>query len=742
MEWYKIKACYLDESELNYELLLRDYSTRGSLEERRRDLRAVLRDPESERLVRVTEHMMIDDLCTVPRKLKEIADILYQGSDPSCLSRLVHYHQRIRRYQPRTRRQQEDVQYLLDLISRITMHYYGLNYDDALRSAPVAESTVQVQLPEGNGSGAPLNMAVGSQPVPHSFSEQQMNSQHYQESPILRTWNDTEGAVGGNADTAENATDVIPALVENLLNFRNQEQGPATGAIPRQMRLPSLPTAPLLQEEDQAVGNSQNIRDFERRVASEHIEFRRTESQRGSPATFEPPRVGVSPSVPNPFGTILASRTVPVNEKMKNSDYVHVSEITTYVDKCFDQLLRQRFPGLAGDPTVDLLSNNLSGMNLQSRGPLPRAMSIPSDHPTRVGRFPDPSPPLQLSGNAMGHRSTPVPDPGAWNPVNPTSQPRNDFRSSAHSGIGNVTFAPMNQMNSGRLSTSGYPRRLPHQQCSIIEKWPKFTGDTNTVPVTDFLRQIDILCRSYDITKQELRMHAHLLFKDSAYVWYTTYEEKFTSWEMLESYLKMRYDNPNRDRIIREEMRARKQRPTELFSAYLTEMEMLAQRMMKKMTEAEKFEVIVENMKQSYKRRLALEPIHSIEHLAQLCFKFDALESNLYTISGHSRPVIHQLDCHEDSDDGQHEIEEAEELNAIKARFNKKIPMIKPTMGENQDKIKQLICWNCQGVGHMWRECDRRKTIFCHICGLSDTTAYRCPNKHELGQRDELPKND
>lgn len=297
-------------------------------------------------------------------------------------------------------------------------------------------------------------------------------------------------------------------------------------------------------------------------------------------------------------------------------------------------------------------------------------------------------------------------------------------------------------MNSGRSSASGYPRRLPHQQCSIIEKWPKFTGDTNSVPVTDFLRQIDILCRSYDITKPELRMHAHLLFKDGAYVWYTTYEEKFTSWEMLESYLKMRYDNPNRDRIIREEMRARKQRPTELFSAYLTEMEMLAQRMMKKMTEAEKFEVIVENMKQSYKRRLALEPIHSIEHLAQLCFKFDALESNLYSTAAPSRPAINQLDCDENYEDEQRELEETEELNALKARFNKRFPVTKPTPGDSKDKTKQTMCWNCQGVGHMWRECDKRKTIFCHVCGLADTTAYRCPNKHELGQKEELPKNE
>lgn len=107
-------------------------------------------------------------------------------------------------------------------------------------------------------------------------------------------------------------------------------------------------------------------------------------------------------------------------------------------------------------------------------------------------------------------------------------------------------------------------------------------------------------------------------------MWYTTYEEKFDTWETLEIYLKMRYDNPNRDRIIREELRNRRQRPNELFSAFLTDVETLAQRMIHKMSEREKFDLIIENMKMSYKRRLALEPIYSIAHLAQLCFKFDA----------------------------------------------------------------------------------------------------------------------
>ena len=54
-------------------------------------------------------------------------------------------------------------------------------------------------------------------------------------------------------------------------------------------------------------------------------------------------------------------------------------------------------------------------------------------------------------------------------------------------------------------------------------------------------------------------------------------------------------------------MRNRKQRPNELFSAYLapiyylTDLEAMSQRMTRKMTNEEKFDIIVENMKLSYK---------------------------------------------------------------------------------------------------------------------------------------------
>lgn len=269
-------------------------------------------------------------------------------------------------------------------------------------------------------------------------------------------------------------------------------------------------------------------------------------------------------------------------------------------------------------------------------------------------------------------------------------------------------------------------RRLPHQTCNIIEKWPKFAGDANPVPVIDFLMEIDVMCRSYHVSKEELRTHAHLLFKEDAYVWYTAYERRFDSWDTLLYQLRLRYDNPNRDRVTKEEMKNRKQRPNERFSAFLTDIEKMCQRLMRPMSESEKFELVAENMKMSYKRRLVPFTITSIDELQDVCFRFDALEGLLQNPPAKQRTNL----INEVMLDGemmlQEEYEEEVDLDAIQAgrgaaqRFRRMDPGVQPT------------CWNCRRTGHLWRDCEQQKEIFCHICGNRGTTAFKCPQQHNI----------
>lgn len=442
----------------------------------------------------------------------------------------------------------------------------------------------------------------------------------------------------------------------------------------------------------------------------------------------------------------------PGGESLDSMNYVHVSEIQNYIHSYVRQLLGNQIdrPNIQ-ESEVNRLAHQIGEVEINGPGISHISRAQVEEYPAMPpsSRL---SPPLRLNqSNNLSDQSRNRTDQGLENtphafrevlrnswpsfyiPVEPASSNSNRQRDDR---VPRPNY-PANDMSNLALLDGGaagqFRRgRLPHQTCSILEKWPKFAGDTHPVPVIDFLRQIDLLSRSYQITKEELRTHAHLLFKDDAYVWYTAYEPKLDSWDTLLYYLKMRYDNPNRDRFIKEDLRNRKQRPNELFSAFLTDIETLSQRLMRKLSDEEKFDLVTENMKMSYKRRLALEKITSLEHLAQLCYRFDALEGNLYHSRSISKPpIVNEIDSEEADIFFVEEEGEDLEVAAFQVRKGSQRDQISRKPFDSNDRTKPM-CWNCRKSGHVWRECDQKKAVFCHICGHPETTAFRCPQQHDI----------
>lgn len=744
---YAIDPCGLTEEEMEYEFCLHATPVRGGLQQRQRSLGELLRKPENVNHVSMSTYSLAEDLDKVPKQLVSIEDRIVAGRDEDGYSRLVHYHKRLRRYLPETEELNQQRALLLNSIERMVMKYYYIDLTYISRQVPLSRvRTVHPNL-------ATFTPGLGNTPLVNSTAELA-----------------EEGAVGG-APGDRSARSASEVWTETGSTQRPLEpmRNPYTGTIPKASRdiladpvpAPRQPRQPSYNQWLSGFGpgvedplNSSrplaNSSSGVGRLTANESEgrFPKQQSQQPSQPTASyarnlfgptpdsrplltqplPLHPGGSAATSSPAPTI---RNQPVNERDMN-DYVHVSDIQDYMRACLDQLLRQDANDASVPPkVVDDLAERLANVDLRRDSEM---LQISNERPSLKRA---PTPPLQLS----------APEPWGY-PERKNVSFREGF---AHqTGRRSVSTEypsrretypdPEPSWNGGRRLPDfrGQPplmsRRLPHQQCNIIEKWPKFTGDNNAVPVVDFLNQLYILCDSYGISKQDLRMHAHLLFKEGASVWYTTYHDRFDTWDTLERYLRMRYDNPNRDRITREEMKARKHRPNELFSAYLTDMESLAQRLNYKMSDRELFNMVVENMKVSYQRRLALVPIESIEHLAQLCYKFDALEGNLYQPGSGQKPTIHQIDA-EGVIDGVEDEQFTGEVCAIHGRFKK--------LAESAGDNSRSMCWNCRQAGHMWRECDQKKVYFCHICGHAGTTAFKCPNGHLLRTRaDEDEKNE
>lgn len=738
---YISDPCSLKEDEMEYEFCLRATPVRGGLRERQQNLRALLQKPEDPVEVHFSTYSLAEDLVKIPRQLKEMERCLDANLDDDCYSRLVHYHKRLRRYSPGTEEHRQQRKALLDSIERLSRRYYNIDLAHVCRQVPLMRiHTVHSNL----ATATPGQLAQELVDLTTDFEEGAVGgilddrlprASFVSSTTTQRTLQPSLNPYTGTKPKASRDLLAAPVPAPRGQSSYNQWLSGFSPAATRQSELGRPMSNPQRWEQSAAAGVDNStlaISEDPRRKAPPLGGFARTlfEPTSGSAHPLppqqqpQPGNMGRSAATSSPTPTI---QNEPADERDMN-EFIHASDVQNYIRACLEHMMRQQANGASVLPeAVDELAEQVAKVDLRRDSEMLR---ISQDQPParRV-----PSPPFQLSARetsgkpemrsmSRGEGLFELPEESQ---VHGESRRRQESNPApGPSWDVNRRFPDVQTLQGERY------RRLPHQQCNIIEKWPKFTGGTNSVPVVDFLRQINIMCESYHISKQDLRMHAHLLFREGAAVWYTTYHDRFDSWETLETYLRLRYDNPNRDLITRDLLDKRKQRPNEPFGEYLEEIERLAQRLTRKMSHAELYYLVTKNMKMSYKRSLVLATIQSLDHLSQLCYKLDALDG----LGGLQKASVHQVDMDERAAEIDEELLNAD-VCAVHGRFKK----LADSTGEN----RKPMCWNCRQAGHMWRECDQKKVYFCHVCGHTGTTAFQCPNGHPLRTRsDEEEKNE
>lgn len=286
-----------------------------------------------------------------------------------------------------------------------------------------------------------------------------------------------------------------------------------------------------------------------------------------------------------------------------------------------------------------------------------------------------------------------------------------------------------------------------------ISKWRiNFGGDSRGPTVTQFINRVEILARNNNVTDGELLSQANFLFRENseAEEWYYTFCHKFTSWTNFKYQLRLRFEQPNKDGVIERQILDRRQYPNETFNAFVGAIEKLAQQLTKPMTESRKLEILMSNMRNSYKPFLTFYNIQRIDELVMVCHGLDKSMYHNYTSVIRNRQQ--QVNCVEEVEEEEfYESEEAEaELNAISRHAPKKMvekpkemPIHRQTgaipkvVNEDQNNI---LCWNCRQFGHFWRSCEKSKKVFCHFCGYMNTITSKCPNNHMF--ENQLEKNE
>lgn len=301
------------------------------------------------------------------------------------------------------------------------------------------------------------------------------------------------------------------------------------------------------------------------------------------------------------------------------------------------------------------------------------------------------------------------------------------------------------------------PRHRKIERGRPVSDWKlKYDGADNGQFLMKFIKEVDFVARSENMSQKELFRQAIHLFSGTAKTWFMTgiENEDFNSWNELKEELKREFLSPDHDHMNENRAIARKQGPREKFQEYLLEMQKIFNSLTKPLTERKKFEIVFRNMRADYKGHAVSSDIDNLADLKVFGRRLDATYWYKYQQSGselHSRGK--QLQTNEIYA-GARPKQKNEQLNMYKSRSftnsrfhtnvseGEEIPLRNSDTDlarysrqpkglqillDNYKPPKEGYCYNCRLMGHHARDCERPKHKFCIRCGFHDVDTATCP---------------
>ncbi|KAJ8978151.1 hypothetical protein NQ317_016854 [Molorchus minor] len=103
-----------------------------------------------------------------------------------------------------------------------------------------------------------------------------------------------------------------------------------------------------------------------------------------------------------------------------------------------------------------------------------------------------------------------------------------------------------------------------------VSKWNlvQFSGDSSKISLSAFLENVEELCISRSVTKNQLLNSASDLFTGKALIWFRSIKNKIQSWTQLVEELRLQFQTPNFNEKLLQEIRQRTQGPAESIAPF------------------------------------------------------------------------------------------------------------------------------------------------------------------------------
>lgn len=289
----------------------------------------------------------------------------------------------------------------------------------------------------------------------------------------------------------------------------------------------------------------------------------------------------------------------------------------------------------------------------------------------------------------------------------------------------------------------------------------KFNG-TNCV--YSFIQKVEEFVHSRGISFEKILMLAYEIFEGDALHWFRYNKDNVTSWSDLCTLLKKDFSSSDYDYRLAAEIRSRTQGEHENITIYISIMHGMISRLNKAMTENEKLEIILHNIRPCYANTLAASPnITSIDELMTVCKNYEnikARSSNFQEPPRVSSSTIAPEFAY--SYEGNNKIDfKNKQYNKPKPNTYYSYTTNKTNTNYDGDKkynfsnnnnqklhvaaittqsSKPPYCPRCRSDSHSLSTCSQDRFLICFKCGKKDVRYPECPSCHREPSNDP-PKN-